>query len=441
MIDFLVSEDISHLPRVSSTNIVDRKRKTFDKDGIFSEEIFGGSNEIKCTCGELKGKFYLGNTCPHCNTIVEENSFDKEAVLKLPEGMKIFNPIILEMIRRIEFDLLEAINPAKRKIDQNGNGSEEESILSFSYIANNYEDFVKNYIKNKTLRKFLKKRKESFLVDFITVLPLHLRNASIDKNITQIILDDINKFYIVITTHIQSLENLDGLDSGINIELELYELQKVYNSLAENVTKIIAEKEGIIRDQILSNRINFSGRAVIILDPVNDPLSIVIPKIMFMEIYLAELLIEIKEIGEFFSLTEASNYYYMNRFDTENNIIKQSVNILVDKQQMVVLIRNPSLHLKSIQSFYIREVIDEDVIKIPKTCFADFNADIDGDTEGLFSVHTKEAKEEAKLLMFEENIFSHKRVGINSNIMPDQDNALGLFYLDYKNTITKQKKV
>ena len=51
----------------------------------------------------------------------------------------------------------------------------------------------------------------------------------------------------------------------------------------------------------------------------------------------------------------------------------------------------------------------------------------------VFSIHTEEAKKEAESLMIRNNILSHKYIGINSDIMPYQDSALGLWLLDAKN--------
>lgn len=51
----------------------------------------------------------------------------------------------------------------------------------------------------------------------------------------------------------------------------------------------------------------------------------------------------------------------------------------------------------------------------------------------VFTLDTEEAKKEAEVLMIKNNILSHKRFGIDNNIMPYQDNALGLWLLNHQN--------
>lgn len=58
-----------------------------------------------------------------------------------------------------------------------------------------------------------------------------------------------------------------------------------------------------------------------------------------------------------------------------------------------------------------------------------------GDTVAVFSVHTEEAKKEAEKLMLKNNIFSHKYIGVDDNILPYQDNCLGLYLLDHKHAL------
>lgn len=51
----------------------------------------------------------------------------------------------------------------------------------------------------------------------------------------------------------------------------------------------------------------------------------------------------------------------------------------------------------------------------------------------VFTLDTEEAKKEAEVLSIVENLVSRKEFGLNNTIMPYQDNALGLYLMDYKN--------
>lgn len=61
-----------------------------------------------------------------------------------------------------------------------------------------------------------------------------------------------------------------------------------------------------------------------------------------------------------------------------------------------------------------------------------------GDTIAVFSVDTEEAKKEAELLFIENSLFSHKTININTNLMPYQDNAMGLYLMDANNVNIKK---
>lgn len=51
----------------------------------------------------------------------------------------------------------------------------------------------------------------------------------------------------------------------------------------------------------------------------------------------------------------------------------------------------------------------------------------------VFTLDTEEAKKEAEVLMIVNNLVSRKEFGLNNHIMPYQDNALGLWLMNYKN--------
>lgn len=51
----------------------------------------------------------------------------------------------------------------------------------------------------------------------------------------------------------------------------------------------------------------------------------------------------------------------------------------------------------------------------------------------IFTIDTEEAKTESEILSIVNNLLSRKEFGLNKTILPYQDNALGLYLMDYKN--------
>jgi len=435
VIKFLSEEDLVNVPAITTTKILDKKRKQFDNDGLFSETIFG-KNDNSCSCGNLKGVFYIGKTCDNCKTIVgDSNEFDRIGKLTFNSRYRVINPLIMEIIKKNEFDLLEKCNPQKKKIDLHGNPIGDEDELSFHKFIFNFEETLEKYFKNEELKDFLLKNKDCVFMKSIVVPPIHLRSASVDKSFKRIQIDALNKFYVSMLTHIVNIEEeLVGLENEITVELELYELQKLLQKLFDEILDILAVKEGLIRDQLLSNRINFSGRAVLALKEDNDPFSITIPRIMFTEIFILKVIYHLVN-NYSMNYLEAEDYYYHNRFDIKNEKINYTIKKILDTKPRIILNRNPSLHIFSLQSFFISAVTPDSVIRVSKEAYPAFNADLDGDTLALFTLDTEEAIEESMKLDITAQIFSRRSIEFSKNITPYQDGALGLYLLDYKNAI------
>ena len=230
--------------------------------------------------------------------------------------------------------------------------------------------------KLKKLKSFLLANEDVVMTDSIIILPLHLRPTQFSISEKVMLTQPLNKCYNSINTHIHSIiNNVDEKDI-MAVEHELFEIQRCMTDLYNQITEIIAYKEGLARDQILSNKINFSGRAVISVKHDNDPTSVSLPKIIFTEIYMPKILTYIVEHMKL-SYTDATEYYYMNRFDYDNKIIDDAIDEILLTKPIVLLNRNPSLHLLSIQAFYVSEVTNDYTIKLAKPVLQSFNADFD----------------------------------------------------------------
>lgn len=444
---FIRNEELENLKEVTSVRLVEKKSGRFDPQGIFSSKIFG-SDEYACECGELRAAWHNGEICPNCGTsILDPNdNIYRNGKFKIPNGYKIFNPIIFNILSKNIKNFVNMVDPNNKHIELDGhiiytdekNNTELLNFLDFSFKYQETiekllpEEMIKNSDNDKLrlLKDFLKENEDSVMLSNISILPLHLRPAQLtDKRMD---LDPFNKYYIDMNTHIASLRTTVEVDDLNATERELFDIQKIYADFTDLVLETISKKEGIARDQILSNKINASGRAVITLKDDNDCNSVTIPKVMLTELYFPKIITNIsKTLGK--NYTDAYEYYMLNRFDDENEVIKKAADDVLLLKPIVLINRNPSIHLRSIQSFYIAGYTDDYTIKLPKSSLRELNADFDGDTVAVFTLDTEEAKEESKTLMAFENVISRKSFDINDALLPYQDGALALWLFDHKN--------
>lgn len=452
---FVNNDMFKDLKVVTSLNLINAKKKIFDSEGIFSPSIFG-SQDFSCECGRLKGGWHAEEVCESCGTkpIDPKYNIYKTGCLKLPYDLKIFNPVIYMIICKYIPSFELKINPQNKHIDINGhfiyNIDDETELVNFLDFSRNYKEVIDKLIPDEVeysfedeetnvkienkinLKQFLLNNEDSVMLSYIPLLPLHLRPSNLTEK--QMQLEPLNKCYIAINTHINSITNNIDIEDDTAVEKELFEIQKLYMELTDKILDTISSKEGLMRDQILSNRICYSGRAVITLKDDNDPESITIPRIMFTEIYtpkITSLLVNYLNLN----YTEAYEYYFLNRFNLDDEWIEKCINDILLTKPIVLLNRNPTLHLLSIQAFYIKGVTKDNTIKLCKQTLRGLNGDFDGDTVAIFTIDTEEAKKEAEALMIRNNILSHKYIGINADIMPYQDSALGLWLMDAKNAM------
>lgn len=391
---FITNQDTEHLKEVTSIGLLTDKGTKFDKDGIFSPAIFG-STEYACECGFLKGSWHTGELCHKCNTTVmnPKDNIYKNGKLKIPKGYKVFNPVIYMIICKHVKKFDDMINPQYKQIDINGHIIYErengDTLVNFTDFTSNYKEVIERLIpdsiefededdekaiKKLNLKEFLLNNEDSVMLNSIPLLPLHLRPSSINEK--QMALEPLNKCYIAMNTHINSLRNSVDEEDVLAVEKELYEIQKIYIELSTKILEIISSKEGLCRDQILSNRSLFSGRAVITLKDDNDPETVTIPRIMFTEMYMPRILTILVNLMNI-NYTEAYEYYFTNRFNLDDENITKCIDDVLATKPVVIINRNPSLHLLSMQAFYIKNVTKDNTIKLSKQVLRSYNADFD----------------------------------------------------------------
>jgi len=199
----------------------------------------------------------------------------------------------------------------------------------------------------------------------------------------------------------------------------------------QSLTDDLRGKKGIFRKNLLGKRVDYSGRAVIDVDPNLKIDQCGLPKTVALEMFKPFVIHELLEAEEAPNIRIAKEM-----IDNEEEIVWDLLEKVIEGKP-VLLNRAPTLHKYSIQGFYPR-LVEGDAIRIhPLICKA-FNADFDGDQMAVHVLLTEEAVEEAK----ENMMASSNIVNIsNSQVLatPSKDMLLGFFLMTEKKEIEKPR--
>ncbi|HDS08859.1 MAG TPA: DNA-directed RNA polymerase subunit beta [Firmicutes bacterium] len=190
----------------------------------------------------------------------------------------------------------------------------------------------------------------------------------------------------------------------------------------KSLCEMLRSKRGRFRQNLLGKRVDYSGRAVIVVNP----------KLKLTECGLP------KEIG--LELFEPFIKHRMKVYDDKK--ITQGLRIIkyIDEQpqmlsflqkefdrRLVLLNRAPTLHRLGIQAFRPKLVSGKAIHMHPLVCAA-FNADFDGDQVAVHLPLSVEAQLESRLLMWSRTNILSPANG-EPIVVPSQDMILGIYYL------------
>jgi len=255
---------------------------------------------------------------------------------------------------------------------------------------------------------------------------------------------DLNDFYRRIINRNNRLKNLLTLRAPevvVNNEKRL--LQEAVDALIENgirgkyvtgsggrplksLSDILKGKQGRFRQNLLGKRVDYSGRAVIVVGPDLKIDECGLPKDIALELFKPFIIRELLK-EEDITNYQMANKEWLTRTPRVFDILERII-----KDHPVLLNRAPTLHRLSIQAF--RPVLVEGkAIKLHPLVCPPFNADFDGDQMAVHLPLTPQARIEALVLMLSSNnIFAPSSGRVI--VAPSQDIIMGLSYL------TKEKK-
>jgi DNA-directed RNA polymerase subunit beta' len=213
----------------------------------------------------------------------------------------------------------------------------------------------------------------------------------------------------------------EAVDALIHNEKKESPIRGRDNRPLKSLSERIHGKHGRLRRNLLGRRVDYSGRAVIVVDPTLKLHQCGLPKKMALELFKPFILHHL-ETTTFSDFDEIKNRALMGEMPEVWDILDRLI-----KEHPVLLNRAPTLHRLSMQAFE-PVLVDGEAIHIHPFVCPPYNADFDGDQMAVHLPLSEEAIAEARGLMAApRNILSPSNGEPIS--LPTQDPVYAYYYL------------
>ncbi len=213
----------------------------------------------------------------------------------------------------------------------------------------------------------------------------------------------------------------EAVDALIHNEKKENPIRGRDNRPLKSLSERIHGKHGRLRRNLLGRRVDYSGRAVIVVDPKLKLSQCGIPKKMALELFKPFILHYLETIT-FSDFDEIKNKAMRGEMPEVWDILDKLI-----KDHPVLLNRAPTLHRLSIQAFE-PVLVDGDAIHIHPFVCPPYNADFDGDQMAVHLPLSPEAIKEARELMAAPRNILSPANGEPLSI-PTQDPIFAYYYL------------
>ena len=193
------------------------------------------------------------------------------------------------------------------------------------------------------------------------------------------------------------------------------------NRELKSIAAALKGKSGRFRQNLLGKRVDYSGRAVIVIGPELKMYQCGVPKTMALELFKPFIMKKLVQMNQSYNIKSAKRMV-----EREQPIVWDILEEVI-KDHPVLLNRAPTLHKLSIQAFE-PVLVEGNAIKLHPLVCAGFNADFDGDQMAIHVPLSLEAQAEARFLMLASNNIVKPSDG-SPIVTPQQDIVLGSYYL------------
>ena len=282
-------------------------------------------------------------------------------------------------------------------------------------------------------------RPEWMIMDCIPVIPPDLR-PMVQLDGGRFASTDLNDLYRRVINRNLRLKKLMELGApDVIVRNEKRMLQEAVDALFDNgkrgkpvvggsknrelksISAALKGKQGRFRLNLLGKRVDYSGRAVIVIGPELKIYQCGLPKTMALELFKPFIMKRLVEMNQTFNIKSAKRMV-----DREVPVVWDVLDEVI-KDHPVLLNRAPTLHKLSIQAFE-PVLVEGNAIRLHPLVCAGFNADFDGDQMAVHVPLSAEACAEARFLMLASNNIVKPSDGAPI-VTPQQDIVLGFYYL------------
>ncbi len=282
-------------------------------------------------------------------------------------------------------------------------------------------------------------RPEWMVMEVVPVIPPELR-PMIQLDGGRFATSDINDLYRRIINRNNRLKKFISMGAPeVIVRNEKRMLQEAVDALIENgkgraksvtgpkqrelksLTSGLKGKPGRFRQNLLGKRVDYSGRAVIVVGPELKIYQCGLPKEMALELFKPFIMRKLQERNLSLSIKSSKKLIEQKKPEVWD-ILEEVI-----KDHPVLLNRAPSLHKLSFQAFE-PVLVEGKAIKLHPLVCGGFNADFDGDQMSVHVPLSVEAQTEARVLMLASNNVLKPSDG-KPVMKPTQDVVLGIYYL------------
>lgn len=221
--------------------------RVYHPNGLFSEEIFG----------------------------IEGASERKNSLSWIDLNCKVIHPMLYDILcKKIERKISKLLSQETNfSINEDGNLIEDDEngeLDGFTSFINNIdkikfrrnENDEKQTLRDKLIDMFEKNISENkFFIDKLIVISPDYRPIVFEEE--RPVIDEINEIY----RRVIELSNQIKSVSGVLYDILSYKMQLLIRDLLDHTKTKVSKKEGMIRNLMLSKRVDYSARAVITPDP------------------------------------------------------------------------------------------------------------------------------------------------------------------------------
>src|SRR3990167_1888134 len=452
---------------VTKPETINYRTQKPEREGLFSEAIFGPTKDWECYCGKYKRIRYKGIICDRCGVEITRSIVRRERM----GHIKLATPVAhIWFLRGVPSKIATVLGVSLTELEyrdlsvkygevfEAGIGAESVRKLlegvNLEEMVIYLEGLLKNEVNPLERRKIARRlkyftsmaragiRPEWMIISVLPVIPPALR-PMVPLDGGRYATSDLNDLYRRVINRNNRLKHLIELKAPeVITKNEKRMLQEAVDALIDNsmrrgqittaastgqkralksLADMLKGKHGRFRQNLLGKRVDYSGRSVIVVGPELNLSQCGLPKKMALELFRPFVINKLIEKELAYNVRGAGR------------LIEQEVTEVweileeVIGEKYVLLNRAPTLHRLGIQAFK-PILIEGDAIQIhPLVCPA-FNADFDGDQMAVHLPLTKEAQREARdIMLASNNIF--KPSNGEPVAVPHKDIVLGCYWM------------